>query len=203
MDFAHWASCSYYSSSSSFVAYALTLYSHSQLILTFHLMIRQVTTWVPVPSAASPHFLLVAITETTLFRGLFPSMWLGRLLAHLMRRWRLFLEPFPHCTPRRVSFYSPFLLGALWGMPLMTCRSSLLGLEMPRTGSSSAASLSHLDFRYLSSATILLGAGLRPSWKVSRDHKFSGPIIAPQNPAVRIFKRRGGFWWHQASVIAC
>ena len=60
-------------------------------------------------------FLLVAITETTLYRGLFPSMWLGRLLAHSMRRWRLFLEPLPHCTPLRVSFYSPFPLGALWG----------------------------------------------------------------------------------------
>ena len=135
MDFAHWASCSYYSSSSSFVAYALTLYSHSQLILTFHLMIRQVTTWVPVPSAASPHFLLVAITQTTLFRGLFPSMWLGRLLAHLMRRWRLFLEPFPHCTPRRVPFHSPVLLWVLWRLPLMTCRDSFLVLGMPRTGS--------------------------------------------------------------------
>ena len=139
-----------------------TLYNPSQLILTFHLSIRQVTTRVPVPSATSPHFLLVAITEATLFRGLFPSMWLGRLLAHSMRRWRLFLEPLPHCTLVRVPFYSPFLLGALWRLPLMTCRSSLLGLRMPRTGSFSAASLGHSDFRYLSSATTLLGAGLGP-----------------------------------------
>ena len=140
----------------------LTLYITSQLILTFYLLIRQVTTRVLVPSAAFPHLLLVAVTEATLFRGLFPSMWLGRLLAHSMRRWRLFLEPLPHCTPMQVPFYSPFLLGALWVMSLITCRSSLLGLGMPRTGSSWAASLSHLDFRYLSSATTLLSAGLGP-----------------------------------------
>ena len=145
-----------------FGTWILTLYSPLQLILTFHLSIRQVTTRVPVPSAASPHFLLVAITETTLFRGLFSSMWLGRLLAHSMRKWCLFLELFPHRTPVRVPFHSPFFLGALWRLPLMTCRYSLLVLGKPRTGSSSAASLGYLNFRYLSSATILLGAGLGP-----------------------------------------
>ena len=143
-------------------AWILTLYSPSQLILTFHLSIRQVTTRVSVPSAAFPYFLLVAITETTLLRGLFPSMWLGCLLAHSMRRWHLFLEPLPHCTHVRVPFYSPFLLGALWRLPLMTYRSSLLGLRMPRAGSSSAASLGHLDFRCLSLATTFFGAGLGP-----------------------------------------
>ena len=138
------------------------LYNPSQLILTFHLSIRQVATRVPVPSAASLYFLLVAITEATLFRGLFPSMWLGRLLVHSMWRWRLFLDPFPHYTPVRVPFYSSFLLGAPWRLPLMTCRYSLLVFGIPRIGSSSAAFLDHWDFRYLSSATILLGAGLRP-----------------------------------------
>ena len=140
----------------------LTLYSLSQLILTFHLLIRQVTIWVLVPSVTFPHFLLVAITEATLFKGLFPSMWSGRLLVHLMRRWRLFLEPLLHCTPVRVLSYSPFLLEALWGLPLMACHSSLLGLGMPRTGSSSATFLGHLDFRCISLATTLLGTGLGP-----------------------------------------
>ena len=139
-----------------------TLYSPSQLILTFHLLIRQVTTQVLVPSAAFPHFLLVAITETTLFRGFFSSMWPGRLWAHSMRRWQLFLEPLPHYTPVRVLLYSSFLLGALWGLPLMACRFSLLGVGMPRTGSSSATFLSHLDFCFMSWATFLLGAGLAP-----------------------------------------
>ena len=112
------------SSPSFFGALALALYIPSQLILTFHLLIRQIPIRVPVPLAASPHFLLVTITETTLFSGLFPSMWLGRLLTHSMRRWRFFLEPLPHCTPVQVPFYSPFLLGALWRLPLMTCHSS-------------------------------------------------------------------------------
>ena len=145
-----------------FGAWILTLYSPSQLILTFHLLIRQVTTRVPVLSAASSHFLLVAITETTLFRGLFPSMWLERLLAHSMRMWRLSFEPLPYCTPVRVPFYSHFFLGALWRLPLMMFRSPFLALGMPRMGSSLIASLGHLDFRYLFSATTLLGAGLGP-----------------------------------------
>ena len=50
----------------------LTLYSPSQLILTFHLLIRQVTIRVLVSSAAFSHLLLVAVTEATLFRGPFP-----------------------------------------------------------------------------------------------------------------------------------
>ena len=145
-----------------FGAWILTLYSPSQLILTFYLSIKQVTTRVPISSASSPHLLLVAITETTLLRGLFPSMWLGCLLAYSMWRWYLFLEPLPHCTHMRVSFYSPFLLGALWRLPLMTYRSSLLSLGMPRAGSSSTTSLGHLDFRCLSSATTFFGAGLGP-----------------------------------------
>ena len=166
MDLVHEDWCSYYSSlyldtmvPAFSSAWILTLYSPSQLILTFHLSIRQIPTRVPVPSAASPYILLVAITKATLFRSLFPSMWLGRLLVHSMWRWRLLLEPLPHRTSMRVSFYSPFLMGALWRLPLMTCRSSFLSLGMPRTGSSSAASLSYLVFHYLSSTTTLLGTG--------------------------------------------
>ena len=140
----------------------LTLYSPSQLILTFHLLIKQVTTWVLVPSVTFPHFLLITITEATLFRDLFPLMWSGCLLVHSMRMWQLFLEPLPHRTPVRVLLYSSFLLGALWGLPLMACRYSLLGFGMPRTGSSSTAFLGHLDFRCMFSATSLLGAGLGP-----------------------------------------
>ena len=50
----------------------LTLYNPSQLILTFHLLIRQVTTWVLFLSATFPHLLLVAVTKATLFRDPFP-----------------------------------------------------------------------------------------------------------------------------------
>ena len=149
-----------------FGAWILTLYSPSQLILTFHLSIKQIPTEVPVPSTASPYFLLVAITETTLFRDLFPSMWLGCLLAHSMRRWRPLLEPSPHCTPVRVSFYSPFLLRALWRLPLMMYHYSFLVIGRPRTGSSSAASLGYLVFHYLSSAIFssTRALGLNGKW---------------------------------------
>ena len=42
------------------------------MILAFHLLIRQITTLVLVPSTAFPHLLLVAVTEATLFKGPFP-----------------------------------------------------------------------------------------------------------------------------------
>ena len=108
-----------------FGTWTLSFYSPSQLILTFHLSIRQATTWVPISSAACLYFLLVAIIETTLFRGLFLLTWLGSLLTHSMWRWRIFPDPFPYCTPVRVPFHSHFLLGALWRLPLTTCYSSL------------------------------------------------------------------------------
>ena len=145
-----------------FGASIFTLYSPSWLILALHLLIRQVPIQVSVPSAASPYFLLVAITETTLFRRLFSLIWLGRLWTHSMRRGRIYLEPSPHRTPMWVPFYSPLLLGAFWRLPLMACHSSLRSLGMPRTGSSSAASLGYLVFSYLSSAITLLGPGPGP-----------------------------------------
>ena len=97
-----------------FGASVFTLYSPSWLILALHLLIRQVPIQVPVPSAASPCFLLVAITEATLFRHRFSLIWLRRLWTHSMRRGRIYLEPPPHRTPTWVLFYSPLLLGAFW-----------------------------------------------------------------------------------------
>ena len=142
----------------------LTLYSPSQLILTFHLLIRQVTTWVFVPSATFPHLLLIAVTKATLFRGPFPinaaRTFVGAFNAEV--------TAFPWTAPTLYPRVRPtvltlsFLQGSLWGLPLMACHSFLLGFGMPRTGSSSTTSLGHLDFRCMSSATSLLGAGLGP-----------------------------------------
>ena len=115
-----------------------TLYSPSWLILALHLLIRQVPTSVPIPSAASPYFLLVAIIEVTLFRRLFSLIWLGRWRVHLMRREHIYLKPVSHRTPTWVPFYSHLLQGAFWGQPSTKCCSSLLSLGMPRTRSSSA-----------------------------------------------------------------
>ena len=69
-----------------FGASTFALYRPSQSILTLHPLIRQVPTRVPVPSAASPYFFLVALIEATLFRSLFPLIRLVRLWAHSMRR---------------------------------------------------------------------------------------------------------------------
>ena len=140
-----------------FGASAFTLYRPSQLILTFHPLIRQVPTWVPVPSAASSCFLLVALTKTTLFRSLFSLIWLIRLWTHSMRRWRLLLEPFTLFTLVWIPFCSPSFLRALWRLPLTIYRSFFWSLGKSRTGLSSAASMGHLVFHYLSSATPILG----------------------------------------------
>ena len=146
-------------SPSFFGASAFTLYRPSQSILTLHPLIRQIPTRVPVPLAASPYFLLVALTETTLFRSLFPLIRLVRLWAHLMRRWRFLLKPFTHFILVWVPFCSPSLLRALWRLPLTMYRSFFWSLRKSRTGVSSAASMSYLVFHYLSSATSILGTG--------------------------------------------
>ena len=39
-----------------------------------------------------------------------------------------------------------------------------------------------------------LARALGSNVKMSQDHKFLGPTITPQNPAVRPLSRRGGFW---------
>ena len=143
-------------------ALTFTLYSPSWLILTLHLLVRQVPTSVPVPSAVPSCFLLVATIEVALPRRLFSLTWSGCWPVHLMRRGRIYPEPILHRTPTWVPFYSPLLLGAFWKLPLMACHSSLRSLGMPRTGSSSAVSLGYLVFSYSSSATTLLGTGPRP-----------------------------------------
>ena len=141
---------------------AFTLYSPSWLILALHLLIRQVSTSVPIPLVASPCFLLVAMIEVTLFRRLFSLIWLGRWRVHLMQRGRIYLEPVSHHTPTWVPFCSHLLQGAFWGQLSTKCCSSLLSLGVSRTGSSSAVSLGYLAFPYSSSATTLLGTGPGP-----------------------------------------
>ena len=59
----------------------------------------------------------------------------------------------------------------------MVCRSFLLESGMPRTESSSATFLGHLDFHRMSSDISLLGAGLGLSIEWVGVAKFSGPTI--------------------------
>ena len=49
----------------------------------------------------------------------------------------------------------------------------------------------------------LLGMGLRLSIKWARVAEFFDPTIAPQNPAVQLLRRRWGFWYPRALIMAC
>ena len=49
----------------------------------------------------------------------------------------------------------------------------------------------------------LFGMGIGLSIKWGGVVKFFDPTIAPQNPVVRLLRRRGGFWCPQAFNMAC
>ena len=86
----------------------------------------------------------------------------------------------------------------------MACRSSLLGSglaenrivlgDVSRPFGLSSFVLGHF---------FLLGVGLRLSIKWAGVVKFFDPTIVPQNPAVRLLGRRGGFWCPWAFIMAC
>ena len=59
-------------------ALTFTLYSPSWLISALHLLVKQVPTFVPVPSVIPPYFLLVAMIEIALSRRLFSLTWSRR-----------------------------------------------------------------------------------------------------------------------------
>ena len=176
-------------------ALTFTLYSPSWLAL--HLLVRQVPTSVPIPSAVPPYFLLVAMIEVTLPRRLFSLTWLGRWRVHLMRRGRIYPEPVLHRTPTWVPFYSHLLQEAFWGR--------LFGGGFHRDV---ALPPGVLEYRgqghpWLFPST-LWPFSIRPRYTPSSawaraliergpDHKFPGSTIAPQNPAIRLLGRIGGF----------
>ena len=110
-----------------FREWILTLYSPSQLILTFHLLIRQVTTRMLVPSAAFPHFLLVAVTETTLFKGHFPINAARTFVGTFNVEVTVFPwtapTPYPHARPTVLTLSSGSALGASFdGVPFFPSR---------------------------------------------------------------------------------
>ena len=104
-----------------------TLYSLSQLILTFHLLIRQVTTWVLVPSVAFPHLLLVVVTETILFSGPFPINAAKTFVSAFNAEVTVFpwTAPtlYPHARPTVLALSSGSALGAAFnGVPFLPSR---------------------------------------------------------------------------------
>ena len=145
------------------------------MILALHLLVRQVPTSVPVPSAIPPCFLLVTMIEVTLSKRLFSLTWSGRWRVHLMRRGRIYPEPVLHRTPTWVPFYSHLLQGASWRRPSSRRCSSPWSPRVPRTGSSSAIPLYTSAFPHSSSAHTLLGTGPGAPMERGSDRKLPGP----------------------------
>ena len=98
-----------------FGAPTFSLYSPSWLILTLHLLVRQVLTAVVIPSTVPSYFLLVAKIEITPSKRLFSLTGSERWQVHLMRRGRIFLDPILHPASLWAPFHSHLLQGAVWG----------------------------------------------------------------------------------------
>ena len=157
---------------------SLLLHISFPSILTLHLLIVQAITRVLVPSATFPNPLWVAATKATLFRGPFIINAARTLVGRIKCRGDSFSLNCSYTMPPCASYYTRPFFGEHSGrLPLMACRSFLLESGMPRTKSSSATSLGHLDFHYMSSDISLLSTGLRPSTKWAEVAKFSGPTI--------------------------
>ena len=121
-----------------------------------------------------------------------------------MRRWQFLLELLLHHAPMASPLYQSFFLGCPKRLPLMACRSSFLWSRLAED----KIVLGNVSWQFGLSLFILgrfflLGMGLRFCIKWVGVAEFFDPIIAPQNPAVRLLGRRGGFWCPRAFVMAC
>ena len=149
-------------SSPRFGALTFTLYSLSRLILALHLLVRQVPTSVPIPSAVPPYFLLVAMNEVTLSSRLFSLTWSGRWRVHLMRMGRIYPEPVLHRTPTWIPFYSRFLQGAFLATTIIETLLFPLKFWNVEDRLVLGGSSRHLGLPHSSSAHTLLGMGPKP-----------------------------------------
>ena len=94
-----------------------------------------------------------------------------------------------------VLLYSFFLRGALWeaafdGVPFFPSGFWNFEDRIVLGNISKPFGLSPYILKHFS----LLNAGLGPNTKWAGVAKFFGPTIAPQNPAVQLLGRIGGFW---------
>ena len=157
---------------------SLPLYISFWSILTLHLLIVQAIIRVLVPSATFPNPLWVAAIKAILLRGPF-IINAARTLVGRIKCWGdSFSLNCSYTIPPCASYCTrPFFREHSGRLPLMACRSFLLESGMPRTESSSATSLGHLDFHRMSLDISLLGAGLGPNTKWAGVTKFSGPTV--------------------------
>ena len=137
-------------------------------------------------------------------QGSHPHQWgQGISCGYLIRRWRLFLGLSLHHSPMANPYGLESLLRSSSGLPRVTWRFSLpwfwpaedrvvLGSTIWWSGFPSFV-LGHF---------FLLGMGLGLDIKWVRVPRSFGPTIAPQNPAVQILGRGGGFWHSRAYIMA-
>ena len=95
-------------------------------------------------------------------------------------------------------------MGCLGRLPLMACRSSFLWSQLAED----RIVFDDVSWQFGLSLFIighffLLGMGLGLCIKWARVTEFFDPIIAPQNPAVWLLRRRRGFWCPRAFVMTC
>ena len=103
-------------------------------------------------------------------------------LAH--RAWNLFWDPQGDCLRRRDAFLS-------------------CDFGLSRIGSSSVVHSGSLDSLHSSLGTSSSSAwALGLKWNGPKPLEPSGPTIAPQNHAVRLLGRWGGFWRSRAYIMA-
>ena len=155
------------------------LHTSFQSILTFHLLIVQTITRVLVPSTTFPDPLWVAATNAILFRSPFTINVARTLVERIKYEGDSFSLNYSHSIPPCASCCTHLFFKERSGrLPLMVCCSFPLESRMPRTESSLATSLDHLDSQCMSSDISLLGAGLRLSIERAGVAKFSGPTIS-------------------------
>ena len=137
-------------------------------------------------------------------QGSCPHKW-GQKVSrgYLMRRWQLVLELLLHYTLMAISLHLCFPLGHFGRLPLVACRFLLLWSWFAEN----RIVLGNVFWQFGHSLSVLghiflLGMGLGPNMKWAGVAKFFGPTIAPQNPAVRLLRRGGGFWYPQAYITA-
>ena len=117
-------------------------------------------------------------TKAILFRGPFIINAARTLVGCIKCKGDSFSLNCSYIIPPCASYCTRPFFGEHPGrLPLMAYRSLLQESRMPRTESSSATSLDHLDFHHMSSDISLLGVGLEPSAKWAGVAKFSGPTI--------------------------
>ena len=137
-------------------------------------------------------------------QGSHPYQWgQGVSCGYLIRRWRLLLGlSLPH-SPMASPYDLESLLRSLSGLPLVTWRVSLpwFWLAEERVVLDSTIWWSGFPSFVLGHFFLLsMGLGLDIKWAgVPRSF---GLTIAPQNPAVRILRRGGGFWRSRAYIMA-